>query len=55
MPNIKVNKLTKVIERILLAAGSDCDNAKRVAHALVLSELSGVATHGVHQLLYRNE
>ena len=50
LPSIKVNDLTKAIERILLAAGSDCDNAKRVAHALVLSELSGVATHGVHHL-----
>ena len=43
-------ELRSLIERVLVAAGADGDNARRVAEGLVLSDLSGVATHGVHIL-----
>ena len=50
MPLIIADRLTRVVESILAAAGADDDNARRVAHALVLSDLSGVATHGVQHV-----
>ena len=50
MPLITADKLTCVVESILLAAGADADNARRVADALVLSDLSGVATHGTQHV-----
>ena len=50
MPLITADRLTRVVESILAAAGADDDNARRVAHALVLSDLSGVATHGVQHV-----
>ena len=50
MPLISADKLTRAVESILVAAGADTDNARRVAHALVLSDLSGVATHGVQHV-----
>lgn len=50
MPLITADKLTRVVENILLATGADNDNARRVADALVLSDLSGVATHGVQHV-----
>ena len=50
MPLITADKLTDAVESILVAAGADTDNARRVAGALVLSDLSGVATHGVQHV-----
>ncbi len=50
MPLISTDKLTCAVESILLAAGASSANARRVAEALVLSDLSGIATHGVHHL-----
>lgn len=50
MPLITADKLTRAVESILTAAGADADNARRVADALVLSDLSGVATHGVQHV-----
>ena len=50
MPLIAADKLTYAVEKILMAAGADAENARRVAHALVLSDLSGVATHGVQHV-----
>ena len=39
--------LHALVKRILLAAGADEQNAEEVAHHLVLSNLSGVDTHGI--------
>ena len=50
MPNITADRLSQAVEHILTAAGADYANAERVAHALVLSDLSGIATHGVQHL-----
>ena len=50
MPLIPAEKLTRVVESILVAAGADSENARRVADALVLSDLSGVATHGTQHV-----
>ena len=50
MPLITADRLTRAVESMLVAAGADNDNARRVADALVLSDLSGVATHGVQHL-----
>ena len=43
-------ELHRFVTEILLAAGADLRNAERVADGLVLSELSGVETHGIHHL-----
>jgi LDH2 family malate/lactate/ureidoglycolate dehydrogenase len=43
-------ELHGLVRGILLAAGADERNAERVAEGLVLSDLSGVETHGVHHL-----
>ena len=50
MPTIAADDLHDLTRRILLAAGADERNASRVADALVLSNLSGVDTHGVFHL-----
>jgi LDH2 family malate/lactate/ureidoglycolate dehydrogenase len=50
MPNIPADELNSLVKRMLIAAGADDENAGRVAEALVLSDLSGVSTHGVHQM-----
>ena len=50
MPTFTAQELHGMATNILLAAGADERNATRVADGLVLSDLSGVATHGVHQL-----
>ena len=50
MPTFPVQELQAMATKILLAAGADERNATRVADGLVLSDLSGVATHGVHHL-----
>ena len=50
MPTKTAYELQGLVRRILLAAGADDSNADRVAEGLVLSDLSGVETHGVHQL-----
>ncbi len=47
MPVKTEKELHSLVETILVAAGADGDNAGRVADALVLSDLSGVVTHGV--------
>ncbi len=50
MPIKTKAQLTNAVERILSAAGADDANAARVAHALALSDLSGIATHGVQHV-----
>ena len=50
MPTIAAEDLHDLTRRVLLAAGADDRNAGRVADALVLSNLSGVDTHGVFHL-----
>ncbi len=50
MPTITADALRDLTTRLLLAAGADQRNAGRVADALVLSNLSGVDTHGVFHL-----
>ena len=50
MPTIAADDLHDLTRRVLLAAGADERNAARVADALVLSNLSGVDTHGVFHL-----
>ena len=50
MPTITAEHLRDLTRRVLLAAGADDRNANRVADALVLSNLSGVDTHGVFHL-----
>ena len=50
MPLITADRLTRAVESILVAAGADDSNARRVADALVLSDLSGIATHGVQHV-----
>ena len=50
MPTITADDLHGLTTRVLLAAGADERNAVRVADALVLSNLSGVDTHGVFHL-----
>ena len=56
MPTITADNLHDLTRRVLLAAGADDRNASRVADALVLSNLSGVDTHGVFHLpRYVNE
>ena len=50
MPTISADDLHDLTRRVLLAAGADERNASRVADALVLSNLSGVDTHGVFHL-----
>ena len=50
MPTITAENLHDLTRRVLLAAGADDRNAGRVADALVLSNLSGVDTHGVFHL-----
>ena len=50
MPTQSARELHFLVENILTAAGADVENAGRVAKALVLSNLSGVETHGVHHL-----
>ena len=47
---IQAEDLKKLTLKILIAKGADHENADRVAHSLVLSDLSGVMTHGVFQL-----
>ncbi|MDE0080970.1 MAG: Ldh family oxidoreductase, partial [Caldilineaceae bacterium] len=41
------DELHSLVKRILLAAGADEQNAEEVAEHLVLSNLSGVDTHGI--------
>ena len=56
MPTIAAEDLHHLTRHVLLAAGADERNASRVAEALVLSNLSGVDTHGVFHLpRYVNE
>ena len=56
MPTIAADDLRELTRSVLLAAGADDRNASRVAEALVLSNLSGVDTHGVFHLpRYVNE
>ena len=43
-------ELHELVKKILLAAGADEDNADRVADHMILSNLSGVDTHGVNLL-----
>ena len=50
MPVKTAIELHGLVEAILVAAGADGGNARRVAEALVLSDLSGVVTHGVMHL-----
>ena len=50
MPTITADDLHDLTTRVLTAAGADERNAVRVADALVLSNLSGVDTHGVFHL-----
>ena len=50
MPTIAADELNGLVKRILIAAGADDANAGRVADGLVLSDLSGVETHGVQQM-----
>ncbi len=50
MPTIAADGLHDLTTRVLLAAGADRRNASRVADALVLSNLSGVDTHGIFHL-----
>ena len=53
---INSEELHSLVQKILLAAGADDRNADRVAEALVLSNLSGVDTHGIFHLpRYVNE
>ena len=44
-------ELTQLVMEILATAGADEDNASKVAHHLVLANLSGVDSHGVWHLL----
>ena len=41
------DELHSLVKRVLLAAGADERNAEELAHHLVLSNLSGVDTHGI--------
>lgn len=50
MPDKAPQELHDVVTKILVAAGADIGNANRTADALILSELSGVVTHGVHHM-----
>ena len=50
MPTIADGELHGLVKRILVASGTDDENAERVADGLVLAELSGVSTHGVFHL-----
>ncbi len=50
MPTKSPEELHGLVTSILVAAGADGDNAKRTADALILAELSGVVTHGVHHM-----
>ena len=50
VPKKTAGELRGLVKDILLAAGGDERNAERVAEGLVLSDLSGVETHGVHHL-----
>jgi LDH2 family malate/lactate/ureidoglycolate dehydrogenase len=50
MPRVSADDLHDLVANILLAAGADARNANRVGDALVLSNLSGVDTHGVFHL-----
>ena len=50
MPIKTAEELHSLARRVLAAAGADEESAGRVADALVLSDLSGVATHGTLHL-----
>jgi len=47
MPTKTSSELHQIVERILIAAGADKENAAIVAEHLVRANLSGVDTHGV--------
>jgi len=52
MPRIAVDRLTRLVDRILAAAGVPPDKASLTAEALVASNLRGVDSHGVQLLTW---
>jgi LDH2 family malate/lactate/ureidoglycolate dehydrogenase len=50
LPIVDHHELYRLAHRFLQAAGTPTTDAARVAHALVLSDLKGVASHGVMRL-----